>query len=261
MANLIKMDMRRLFHSKMFYISLGIVAALNVILMTIIPLFTKFFAVMQDVKITTLSEIIVEPFAISWMIILMFISMVSFSYADIANGFIKNIAGQIPRKSDTIVSKFIVVGIHNCVFILVAAVTMMIGQFLGSIFGTYQIVVDSQVGFAILTLLVKWMLSMAISSILLFLTTGVRNKTLASIVGVILGTGTMGLVYLGLNTAVNSIFKTSGFNLSLIMPDALIQTVNVGANTGVINAVIASIVCAAIFLALTIKVFNTRDIK
>ena len=261
MANLIKMDMRRLFHSKLFFISAGIVAVLNIILMTIIPLFTKFFAPASEMKIKELSDILVNPFAIPWMIILMLISMVSFSYADIANGYIKNIAGQIPRKSDTIVSKFIVIGVHNCFFFVVAAASMVIGQYLGSVFGTYQIVVDSQVGFAFITLFVKWMLSMAISSILLFLTTGVKNKTLASIVGVILGTGTMGLIYLGLNTAVNSIFKTSSFNLSLIMPDALIDTVNVGANTGVINALIASIVCTAIFLALTVKVFNTRDIK
>ena len=261
MANLIKMDMRRLFHSKLFFISAGIVAVLNIILMTIIPLFTKFFAPASEMKIMELSDILVNPFAIPWMIILMLISMVSFSYADIANGYIKNIAGQIPRKSDTIVSKFIVIGVHNCFFFVVAAASMVIGQYLGSVFGTYQIVVDSQVGFAFITLFVKWMLSMAISSILLFLTTGVKNKTLASIVGVILGTGTMGLIYLGLNTAVNSIFKTSSFNLSLIMPDALIDTVNVGANTGVINALIASVVCTAIFLALTVKVFNTRDIK
>lgn len=261
MANLVKMDLRRLFHSKMFFISAGIVAALNIILMTLIPLFTKFFIPSEMVRIVEFSDILVNPFAISWMIILMFISMVSFSYADIANGFIKNIAGQIPRKSDTIISKFIVIGLHNFIFIAVAALSMVAGQYLGSLFGTYQIVMDDQIGFALLTLLVKWLLTMAISSILLFLTTGVRNKTLASIVGVILGTGTMGLIYLGLSTAVDSIFKTSGFNLSLVMPDALLNTVNVGANIGVINAVIASVVCAAIFLALTVKMFNTRDIK
>ena len=44
MANLIKMDLRRLFLSKVFYITMGIVAFLNIVILTAIPLLTKMFA-------------------------------------------------------------------------------------------------------------------------------------------------------------------------------------------------------------------------
>lgn len=120
MANLIKMDLRRLFLSKVFYITMGIVAFLNIVILTAIPLLTKMFAPGAEASVTKLSDIIANPFSIPWMIIAVFISMVSFSYADMANGYIKNIAGQIPRKSDTVVSKVAVIGvhIHRCIVAL-----------------------------------------------------------------------------------------------------------------------------------------------
>ena len=256
MANLIKMDLRRLFLSKVFYITMGIVAFLNIVILTAIPLLTKMFAPGAEASVTKLSDIIANPFSIPWMIIAVFISMVSFSYADMANGYIKNIAGQIPRKSDTVVSKVAVIGVHNLIFIAVSSLSMVLGNLIGSAFGTYTIEADP-----LIMNLLKWLLSMAICSILLLLTTGVRNKTLAAIVGVIFGTGTLGLVYMGLSSAVTNIFKTEGFNLAMYMPDGLMGVVNVSANTGVLNTVIVSAVCIALFFALTIRIFNTRDIK
>lgn len=73
--------------------------------------------------------------------------------------------------------------------------------------------------------------------------------------------GQLGLVYMGLSSAVTNIFKTEGFNLAMYMPDGLMGVVNVSANTGVLNTVIVSVVCIALFFALTIRIFNTRDIK
>ena len=142
-----------------------------------------------------------------------------------------------------------------------AIFAQVLGNLIGSAFGTYTIEADPLIINGVLTLLLKWLLSMAICSILLLLTTGVRNKTLAAIVGVIFGTGTLGLVYMGLSSAVTNIFKTEGFNLAMYMPDGLMGVVNVSANTGVLNTVIVSAVCIALFFALTIRIFNTRDIK
>ena len=102
---------------------------------------------------------------------------------------------------------------------------------------------------------------MAIGAILLFLTTAVRNKTLASIVGVIIGTGALGLVYMGLDMALANIFGKNSISVSSIAPDQLLSNVSVGENVAVLNAIIVSIVCSVIFFSLTIKVFKTRDIK
>ena len=261
MINLIKMDLRRLFLSKVFFITMSITALLNIVILSVIPLVTKMFMPDAETQVVQLSSVLTNPFVIGWMIILMFVSVVSYSYADMANGYIKNIAGQISRRSDTILSKFVVIGVHNLIFIAVAALSVVLGQVIGSSFGTYTIAFDAQVPGGILTLVLKWLLSMAVCSILLFFTTAVRNKTLAAIVGVIFGTNTLGLVYGGLNFAVSQAFHTRSFDLGMYMPDSLLQSVNAVQNIGVLNSVIASAVCIALFLILTVRVFNARDIK
>ena len=77
----------------------------------------------------------------------------------------------------------------------------------------------------------------------------------------IIGTGALGLAYLGLNTAISNIFHIQGFDLAMYMPDSLMNSVNVGANTAIINAIVVSLVCIFIFMALTVKVFKSRDVK
>ena len=230
MANLIKMDLRRLFLSKVFILTMSITAFLNIALATVIPLVTKMFMPDTPAQVMPLSSILGNPFL-------------------------------IPHKSDTIFSKFVAIGVHNLIFIAVAALSLVLGQFIGSSFGTYTIECDAQVFGGILTLALKWLLSMAVCSILLFFTTAVRNKTLAAIVAVIFGTNTLGLVYGGLNFAVSQAFHTNTFDLAMYMPDSLLQSVNAVENIGVLNAVIVSAVFIALFLILTVRVFKARDVK
>ena len=68
------------------------------------------------------------------------------------------------------------------------------------------------------------------------------------------------MVYFGLNEAIKNIFKVT-VSIGSYTPDSLIDTVSVGQNIAVLNAIIVSIVFSALFLALTIKVFNSRDVK
>ena len=261
MGNLIKMDLRRMFMSKLFYCMMAVVAVLNIIFQIIPPIFIRFFAPSEPTHAMQLSDFFAQPFSLTFLMVLMIISVVSFTYADIAHGYIKNIAGQVPNKSHIIYSKFIVTGVHNCIFMLVSALSGLLGAVIISAIGFSRMEMDGLMGQAMLTFLIKWMLSMAISAILLFFTMAVKNKTLATVVGVILGTGALGMVYFGLNTAVNSIFHIDDFSVNSYVPDQLINSVNVGTNVAVINAVIVGIVCIVLFLALTVKVFNSRDVK
>ena len=127
--------------------------------------------------------------------------------------------------------------------------------------GMLQLTDDGKIMAAIATLLLKWLLSMAITAILMFVTNGIKNKVLATVTGVIIGTGALSLAYLGLNAAVSNIFHTQSFDLNMYMPDSLLNSVNVGANIAVINAIIVSLVCIVLFMALTVKVFKSRDVK
>lgn len=261
MANLIRMDLRRMFRSPMFFVSLAVIGVFNILLNVGFTAASRFFVPSAVLPATTLTSSVVTPFFIPFFIILMFASLVGFSYADIANGYIKNIAGQLPHKSHTIISKFIVIGLHNLLFLALGSLTHTLGNLMLSGMGMLNFVNDGMLFQAILTLLLKWLLSMALTSILMFVAIGVKNKILASIVGVIIGTGSLGLAYMGLNTAANTLFHADGFDLGNFMPDTLFNSVSVATNTAVINAVIVSIVCIAIFMTLTVKVFDKSDVK
>lgn len=261
MANLIKMDMRRMFRSPMFLITVSVVAVFNILLTVGLAVLVKLFGAGQEVAPTVFSDVLANPFVLPLFSILMFASLISFSYADIAGGYIKNLAGQLPHKSSLIYSKFMVIGIHNFIFLAVGSLTNALGNLAMSATGMLQLTDDGKIGAAIMTILLKWLLSMAIAAILLFVTNGVKNKVLATVIGVILGTGTMSLAYMGLNTAISNIFHTQSFDLGMYMPDALFNSVNVGANVAVINAIVVSLVFIVLFMALTVKVFKSRDVK
>lgn len=261
MAKLIQMELRRLFMSKVFYVSMAITAAVNLALQISAPIFTRTFMPETPIQPQRVSDFFAQPFGFPLVIVALIISVISFTYADIANGYVKNIAGQIPRKSDVVIAKFVAVGVHNMVFFLVSALTVVIGTLIPTAMGYETIEFDSGLGAGLLTFLIKWLLAMAMSAILLFLTTGVQNKTIATVAGIFLGTGSLNLLYFGINEGVKAIFHVGKFSVNEFMPDQLINQVNVGANVAVIHSVAVSVVCIALFAVLTVRLFNRRDIK
>ncbi len=261
MGNLVKMDLRRLFMSKVFYISMAVVGAFNILFQIVPPIFVRFLAPSEPIHAQQVSDIVASPFTFTFLLILMVISIVSFSYADIANGYIKNIAGQVRNKSSIVYSKFIAVGVHNCIFMVVSALTSLLGAAIISAMGMMKLEMDGLMLQAFFTFFIKWMLSMAISAILMFFTTAVKNKTVATVIGVILGTGALGMVYFGLNQAIENIFHVENVEIQSYVPDQLINSVNAGTNIAVVNAIVVAVVCTVLFLVLTVKVFNSRDVK
>ncbi len=256
MANLVKTEWYKLRTSKMFYILLAVVFTVNTAAAAIMPTLEKLFSPNHQANKVELSNAIASPFIVGLLMIVVFISAVSFLYSDFSGGYIKNIAGQVGNKGNIVISKFIVIGIHNLIFLAVGALSNVLGNAIAG-----QLLIDSDIFPAILTLLIKWLLSMSISAILLFMTMGMKSKTFASILGVVFATGTLSIVYLGLNNAISNIFHVAGFDLAEFAPDTLMSTVNVMKNALVINAIIVSVVFIAIFISLTYMTFKKRDVK
>lgn len=265
MGKLIKMDFYRLIQSKTFWISAGVMFLLQFAVSFFIPIGTKMlmqFAGAEEeaaafVEETTLTSVLSSPM-ISFFMILMFISATSFLFSDIRDGYIKNIAGQISHKGYSAVSKFIVVCVHNFFFMLMA----LVGNLLGNLTTPdVTLVADASIPSGIVVFFVKLLLSFAMTSILLFLTTGLRNKTLASVIGVLFSVSALGLLYLGLDQLL-SMVGIKDISISSYAPDQLFTSSFDGAAVGaVINAVVVSLVFIAVFLALTVVIFNKRDVK
>lgn len=251
MGNLIKMDWYRLRTSMFFIISTLVAFVLNLTASIAIPLLERAFSPQTANAPVALSKIITNPDNFPFILVFMLISLVSFSYSDIANGYIKNIAGQLPNKGYTVISKFIVIALHNFIFVCLVLASGLIGTFI-----TKKVVVDENLFTGILVFFIKWLLTMALTAILLFVSTGLKNKTIASVLGVLLGSGALSLVYMGLN----SLFQ-GNIDVNEFTPDSLFGSLSASSLSLVLNAVIVSAVCIAIFLPLTVKVFKNRDVK
>ena len=268
MGNTIRMDLYRLFISKTFKINLIIVAMITLISKPLLKFVFNITAQLaENVEKTTrgapplpefpasvnLSELIATPFGYYFLTIFCLMSVITFAYADIANGYVKNYAGQLVQRGLSVVSKFVVILIHNFIFMFSSLLASVIGEIV-----TRKIALDSDIPQSIGTFFLKLMLLQALCTIILFFATGIRHKNMATIFGVFLGSGMLGLAYFGLNMAIGKIFVRASIDVTEYAPDELLRS---GANIAAANALIVSSVIIVVFLPLTIRIFETKDIK
>ncbi len=254
MTNLIKMEWYKLRTSKLFIILLIVTFALNAIFLASLPMITS--ALGAEMTATELSSILASPFALGLLMIPIFISAVSFLYLDFSGGYIKNIAGQLADRGSLVFAKFIMIGVHNLIFFVAAAISAVLATAL-----TGGIVVDAAVWSGILTLLLKWLLSLSLCTVLMFFAVGLRNKTLAIIMAVVFSTGALSLLYMGINTGITALFKVENIDVGNYLPDALMGSVNVITGELVVNAIIVAAIFIGVFLWLTYMMFKKRDVK
>ena len=125
---------------------------------------------------------------------LVLLSLCYFFYADVENGYIKNIAGQMPMKGFTVLSKFQAAIVHNLIF----AAAGIVGNLIGTMI-VQRLVVDGAVLDSIRVLALKLLLFQSLCAILLLVVFTFRSKSLGMILAVLFGLGLTSLIYLGIN--------------------------------------------------------------
>ena len=184
-------------------------------------------------------------------VLLALLSIVNFYYADMEGGYIKNIAGQMPKKGFSMISRFIASVPHNLAFMLVT----VIGSVIGSVI-FQKITFDASILEGLGTFLLKLLLLTSICSILLLITGAFRNKSFGMILAVLIGLTLTSLLYtLVINPGLNKIF--SKVDITPYMPDAVLTEDKPGA----LRAILVSAVTIAIFLPLSARVFDRKDVK
>lgn len=256
MISLVKMEWYKLRTSKLFIVMLSIVFGLQLLITAGAPLVARALSPALIPGASDLSALISSPFSAGLMLLAVYISAVSFLYSDFAGGYVKNIAGQMDDRGRMVIAKFIVIAIHNLIFCCVG----VLGTVLGTL-ATGQIAFDANILGGVMTLLLKWLLMLALSSVLIFLTVGLKNKTISVIAAVIFATNTLSLLYMGINALCSNVLKLEGVDVGNFMPDALMGSVNAIDGTMVINTVIVSAVFIALFITLTTITFKKRDVK
>ena len=259
MRNIFRMDLYRLRKSKFFIGCIIFILAFTMVVTIVTPLLTNAVASIAGQpavapQAMNFSDILANPF-VMFIPLVIFISAVSFSYLDFSGGYIKSIAGQARSRSELITSKFITIAIHNLILMIAALLGFTLGILI-----TSPIVFDAAIMAGLGDFFLKWLLITAITSILLFFSSGVRVKALAIILAVVIGSGMLSLAYMGINSAVGAT-GIQNFDITHFVPSQLMNNVSVVNSTLVANALIVSIVTIVLFYVLTVILFKKRDIK
>lgn len=256
MVNLIRMDLYRMNRSKSFWVCLILAFALALSVTPVIKLLSVLARLLTEEAdvfpaSAKLSDIIGNPFPILNAMLAM-LSACSFFYADVENGYIKNIAGQMPKKGFTILSKFLAIIPHNLLFMLVGVVGNLLGSMLFQ-----KIAFDGGVAGSLGVFALKFLFIQSLCAVLLLVTSSFRSKSLGAVLAVLFGMGLLSLIYLAIDAGLSQLLPNMKFSLSEYMPDQLLRA----SAPKALDAILVSAVTTAVFLPLAIRVFDRRDVK
>ena len=256
MVNLIRMDLYRMRKAKSFIVCLILIFVLALASAPLEKLlFTLARSLSNEINETffdnvNFSRILINPFPMMGKMITL-LSLCYFFYADVENGYIKNIAGQMPLKGFTVLSKFLASIVHNLIFAAVG----IIGNLIGSLI-VRKIVPDSNLMDSIRILVLRLMLLQSISAILLLMVATLRSKSLGMILAVLFGLGLASLLYAGISEALKQVFGP-GTDISRYMPDAVMAEYPLDT----LKALAVSVIWGGLFLLLAIRVFDRKDVN
>ena len=125
-----------------------------------------------------------------------------------------------------------------------------------------SVLIKGPVLYTIFVWLVKFLLYMAIDSIILCICMLTRSRSLALGVSVIWGIGVIGIVYSAINTFINMAIRGLDIDVSLFTPDGVNSILTLKSEPGVlIRGVIISLIYSAAFVLITSVILNRRDVK
>lgn len=256
MNNLIRMDLYRMRKSRGFWICLGLAFAFALLTTPLLWVLAKVGRMLSEEAgalpdTYPLTDLIRDPFPIVNAMLAM-LAANAFFFADIENGYIKNIAGQMPKRGFTILSKFVAAVPLNLLFMTAGVAGNLIGT---AVF--QQIDPSGDILQSVLVFLVKFLLIQSLCAVLLLVTASCRSKSLGTVLSVLFGCGLLGLVYSGISTGLKSLLGLKNFQLSNYMPDQLLGLLNPSTET----ALIVAVVTGTVFLLLAIRVFDRRDVR
>ena len=290
MLNVIKMDIYRLVTSLSFKVCIILVFVQNFISGPLTKLFV--FLARKIMMSSDMTEQEVDEMFGTWsrdfhvgnaiasqlggMCTIIFLLCVAFfSYSDIQHGYIKNIAGQLPRRSYTVISKFTVMQLAALIFYGVSVFAKTFGQLICGQRLRFDMVFPGELdmetftfgpekvfslGHAFAEFAVKFLLLSSICALILLLTTGLGSNVAGTIAAVVVGAGFTGAAYAAASLAVNKLLKAKDFSFSDYMPDSLYRS-DLIADGGMIRGIIAAVATTAVLLFVTIKLYDKKEIK
>ena len=179
-------------------------------------------------------------------------------YADLENGFIKNIAGQVQNKWMLIVSKMIAIAVQNLIMFMTLGVVMFIA---GKICFGEQFVIGSLLD-VVKVMGGQYLLHMAFATLVLALCIVFNSSGLSMTLGVLIGCRTATLIYFAINKLVQKVFDKTDFNIGKYAIETNIYSYS-GAmeHEAMIKALLLGVIYIVISALVAAMVVQKRDVK
>lgn len=258
MSNLIRMDLHRMFLARSFKVCLVLSFLSGFIIVPAAKVFMMLVRILPESagipdllpKSADLSSLLRDPFPLMNGMLLLF-SACYFYHADLEHGYIKNIAGQMPKRGYAVLSRYIALIVHNLIFVL----TGMAGNLIGTVL-FIKITPDSEAVSALGYLGIRLLLLHGICAILLLFTTSLRSKNFGMVLAVIFGANMMRVLYMGIDAGLGILLKRS-VSIENYMPDYLMWQ----ETPDPVIALPVAAVTIVIFVLLSVRIFDRRDVK
>ena len=280
MFNLIKMDIHRLLHSKSTWIMICFVIGLAVFSVTMTNSDIEF---MKDDPAAVTETMEERPVGIyveaqpEWvngtieigsvvsvemrsqlLAILCVIFAAIFTNADYKNGYIKNIAGQFPRREQLVASKFIVIAFQVLVMVVVFTISIVVSGYvmwgsdfyLGSVTELFQY------------LGVQYLLHLGIAAVMMLLCILTYSTAFSMTSGILLCSGLEVPIYSLINKAINGLKTGLEFDINKYILDGNITMLLYDSTSEVmVRGVAVGVAFAIVSLFISTIIVKKRDIR
>ena len=280
MFNLIKMDTHRLLHSKSTWIIICFVIGLAIFSVTMTNSDIEFMKedpssatetiegrpvgiyveaqpewVDGDIEIGSIVSVEMRS---QLLAILCVIFASIFTNADYKNGYIKNIAGQFPRREQLILSKFITIALQ--VYIMITVFTLAIVASGYALWGSKFYL--GSFAELIKYLGVQYLLHLGVAALMMLLCILTHSTAFSMTSGILLCSGLAVPVYSLINKAVNEMKTGLDFDLNKYILDGNITMLTFDSTAEVMTRGIAvGAVFAFISLIFAMMIMKKRDIR
>lgn len=192
------------------------------------------------------------------LVLLCVIFTALFVNAEQRNGYIKNIAGQIPNRGMMVLSKLAAIAVQ--VLLMLVAFSATVALF-GLAFwgGRFYLGSASEL---VKFLGTQYLLHLGSSALIMFLCILTRSSAFSMVAGLLTSCGVLVPVYSLINKIVYNIRPSWNFDISRYMLDGNISMAGINATSDVlIHAVLIGCIFAVVCTALSMLIMKKRDIR
>lgn len=253
MRNLLKMDLRQLFHRKTLYLMIVAMSAMTLSMLFLSdPSTLTISSVLGVMNGVSMDNFMSAASGLGLVYTLMCIMLSFFVCDDFSSGFAKNVFTVHARKFDYISSKIVSMMVGSGVFMLLSLVESLA-------FCTISGVAMGSIGGIVVFWIEKWLLTSPFAAAILFLSILLRNKGLGFLFACLLGTGglVMGLAWAfeALHIpAANQILSWTMYGASTV-PSMIFQV------SSLIHIVVAAVIWTVFYSILSSVTLKKKDVS